>query len=168
MRKLIFFVFVTMTFLAFIAFTATEDIFSQSRTSPNFALHTINGKRLVFYNILKRLPPKGIIILNFTSIYCKPCIREIPELLSISGRGGSRIKLLCIYAESGKSVRDNARQLGVLDRACVDPFGALRSKFSVEKIPVTILIDKSRTILGRFEGYTESNIRSIKRIVIGK
>jgi thiol-disulfide isomerase/thioredoxin len=168
MRRLIFFVFVTMTFLTFIAFTAIKDIFSQSRVVPNFALHTIDGKRLVFYNILKKLPPKGIVILNFTSIYCKPCRREIPELLNISRKGGSRIKLICIYAESGKPASDNARELGVLDRACVDPFGAIRSRFVVEKIPVTILIDKSRTILGRFEGYTEDNIQSIKGIVIGR
>jgi thiol-disulfide isomerase/thioredoxin len=168
MRRPVLFIFVTMTFIAFIAFTATKDIFSQKQGVPNFALHTINGKRLVFYNILKKLPPKGIVILNFTSIYCKPCRKEIPELLSISGKGGSRIKLICIYAESGRPVSDNARELGVLDRACVDPFGAIRSRFVVEKIPVTILIDKSRTILGRFEGYTEDNIRSIRGIVIGR
>jgi thiol-disulfide isomerase/thioredoxin len=168
MRRVVFFVFVTMIFPAFIALTAGKDIFSQSREAPNFALHSVMGKRFVFYDILKKLPPKGIVILNFTSVYCKPCRREIPELLSISGRGGSRIKLICVYAESGKAVSDSARELAVLDRACVDPFGAIRSKFEVKKIPVTILIDKSRTILGRFEGYTEDNIRLIKKIVIGK
>jgi thiol-disulfide isomerase/thioredoxin len=167
MRRAVFFVYVTMVFLAFSIFNSTKDIFPQSRKAPNFAVHSVSGKRFVFYNILKSLPPRGIVIVNFTSIYCKPCRREIPELLSISGKGGRAVRLVCIYAESGKPVSENARELGVLE-AYVDPFGSIRSKFEVKKIPVTILIDKSRTILGRFEGYTESNIKSIKRIVIGK
>lgn len=167
MRRAVLFVFVTMAISAYIIFTASGDICSQSRSVPNFAMYNVTGKRFVFYNILKKLPPRGIVILNFTSIYCKPCRREIPELLSISGKGGKKIRLVCIYAESGKPVSENARELGVLE-AYVDPFGALRSKFNVKKIPVTILIDKSRTILGRFEGYTESNIQSIKKIVIGR
>lgn len=168
MRRAVLFVFVTMAISAYIIFTASGDICSQSRSVPNFAMYNVTGKRFVFYNILKKLPPGGIVILNFTSIYCKPCRREIPELLSISGKGGSAVRLVCIYAESGKPVSENARELGVLDRAYVDPFGAVRSKFDVKKIPVTILIDKSHTILGRFEGYTESNIKSIKKIVIGR
>jgi thiol-disulfide isomerase/thioredoxin len=167
MRRFVFFIYVTMTFSAFVVLTATKDIFPQSRKAPNFAVHSVSGKRFVFYNILKNLPPRGIVIVNFTSVYCKPCRREIPELLSISRKGGRAVRLVCIYAESGKPVSENARELGVLE-AYVDPFGSIRSKFDVKKIPVTILIDKSRSILGRFEGYTDGNIKSIKRIVIGR
>ncbi len=166
-RRAVLIAYVTMAFAACIAFTATRDIFSQSRKAPNFAVYSVSGKRFVFYNILKKLPSRGMVILNFTSVYCKPCRREIPELLSISERGGRALRLVCIYAESGKPVSENARELGVLE-AYVDPFGTMRSKFGVKKIPVTILIDRSRTIMGRFEGYTKSNIKSIKKIVIGK
>jgi thiol-disulfide isomerase/thioredoxin len=125
MRRVVFFIYVTMLFSASIALTATKDIFPKVSKAPNFAVHSVSGKRFVFYDILKRLPPKGIVIVNFTSIYCKPCRREIPELLSISRKRGRAIKLICIYAESGKPVSENARELNVLDRAYVDPFGSI-------------------------------------------
>ncbi len=167
MRKIILILNEIIIFSTVIVFTASTDIFSQIKTAPNFALYNINGKRFVFYNILEMLPPKGIVILNFTSIYCKPCRKEIPELLSISGKS-NRVKLICIYAESGDPVKDNSRELNVSGKSYVDPFGSIRLKFNVNSIPVTFIIDKSCTILGRFEGYTESNILSIKRLVVGK
>jgi len=167
MRKIILIVNEIVIFSTITLFTTSTGIFSQIKTAPNFALYNINGKRFVFYNILGMLPQKGIVILNFTSIYCKPCRKEIPELLSISERS-NRVKLICIYAESGDPVKDNARELNVSGKSYVDPFGSIRLKFNVKKIPVTFIIDKSRTILGRFEGYTEENLISIRRIIVGK
>ena len=130
----------------------------------NFVLYDAHGKRCIFYDIVKTLPAKGVLILNFTSIHCKPCKKEIPELLEISKKAGSRVKLVCIYAESGESVKQSAAGLGVLSNAYVDPFGKIQKIFNAKEKPVTFIINKRNIIRGKFVGYTAENIDGIKKL----
>jgi len=41
----------------------------------------------------------------------------------------------------------------------------VRAKYGVKKFPVTIVINKKRQVLGRFEGYTPENIAAIRKLV---
>jgi len=61
--------------------------------APNTALYDMAGKRHVLYAVLDALPDDGLAMINFTSIHCKPCKKEIPELLRIVGTSG-RTRLL--------------------------------------------------------------------------
>ncbi len=131
----------------------------------NFVLYSVQGKRCIFYDIVKALPAKGLLILNFTSVYCKPCKKEIPELLEISEKAGNWASLVCIYAEAGDPVKKSAGELGILSKTYVDPFGKIRKSFNVKKIPVTFVIKKN-IIKGRFVGYTKENIKAIKELVL--
>ncbi len=137
----------------------------QAQEAPNVPLYDLTGGRHILFSIIDSLPEGGIAILNFTSIYCKPCKKEIPELLAIAG-SSRKIKLLCIYAENAKLSSQSAGELGVYDRAYVDPLGAVQQKFGVKKYPVTVLINKKKQIVGRYEGYSEKNIEAIKRAVL--
>lgn len=132
--------------------------------SPNVPLYDLTGGRHILYSIIDSLPDGGIAILNFTSVYCKPCKKEIPELQGIV-EGSKKIKLLCIYAEAAKLASQSAGELGVYDHSYVDPLGSVQMKFGVKKYPVTILVNKKRQIIGRFEGYSEKNIEAIKKTV---
>jgi thiol-disulfide isomerase/thioredoxin len=140
-------------------------ICSDNIKAPNFIVYDINGKRNIFYNILNMLTENRILILNFTSVYCAPCRMEIPELLGISKNEVDRVKLIFIYAEIGKPVKKNASLFGIQNMAYVDPFGKIRRLFSVKKFPITILINRKRKLLARFEGYSKENISTIKEII---
>lgn len=134
----------------------------------DFAIYNIKGERFIFYDMLRKLPIGGSFIINFTSIYCKPCKKEIPELSSILSKSSKPVRLICIYSEIGEPVKKLAKELGVFDQAYVDPFGNIRKLFSISKIPVTIIIKKDHTISARFEGYSKENIVQIEKIVNDK
>jgi thiol-disulfide isomerase/thioredoxin len=137
----------------------------QSGKIENFAIYNIQGKRCIFYDIVNSLPENGILILNFTSIKCKPCRKEIPELVSSTSKSGNSAKIMFIYAENAALAQPGAAELGITDRAYVDPFGNIQKIFGVKKIPATIIISKNYIQLCRFDGYTRENIRGIEKVV---
>jgi thiol-disulfide isomerase/thioredoxin len=149
--------------IVFAVFLVTLTVASES-SAPNFAFYRHDGARHVFYQILDSLPEGGMALLNFTSVTCKPCKKEIPELKGITDFAGGRLRLLCVYSEQGDEVRACAAELKVLEHAFVDPMGTVRKSFGVEKIPTTIIVGKDRTVLGRFVGYTPENIELIRAI----
>ncbi len=141
---------------------------SQNNKAADFVLYRVDGKRTVFYDHLGSLPKNGVLLVNFTSIYCKPCRKEIPELVRITGKAGDRAKLICIYSESSNQVKGIASELNILDKTFVDPFGNIQKQYDVKKIPVTYIIGKNHTILGRYDGYSDENIKNIESIVLTK
>jgi thiol-disulfide isomerase/thioredoxin len=134
--------------------------------APDFVVYDTNGKRHVLYDMLAKLPQSGLFVINFTSIHCKPCKKEIPELSGIVAKAGSTANLICIYSETGEPVKKLAEELDVADRAYVDPFGNIQKLYGVKKIPVTVIIGKNHRIQGRFEGYSTTNIKQIEKIVL--
>ena len=83
---------------------------SQHGKAEDFVLYSIDGKRTVFYEMLQSLPGDGMRLVNFTSLYCKPCRREIPQLVRIAAGAPARAKLVIVYAEgaAGAAARDRA------------------------------------------------------------
>jgi thiol-disulfide isomerase/thioredoxin len=132
---------------------------------PNFVLYDIRGKRNIFYRIVEKIPGNGMVILNFTSVHCKPCRNEIPELIRIKRKAGHRVKLLVIYSEGSKSAEESASSLGAGEYAYVDPFQAIHGKFNVKTVPVTLIVNRQKKILGRFTGYTVENVKEIRKII---
>jgi thiol-disulfide isomerase/thioredoxin len=147
---------------------AQAHLYPQGEKAANVAIYHVDGKRSVLYGLLKDLPRDGVLILNFTSVHCKPCKKEIPELARIAATHPGRVVLICLYAETGDPVRESAASLGVLPNAYVDPLSSVQAEFNVKSYPVTVLIAGDGAILGRFEGYTRKNIQDIETITGGK
>lgn len=154
--------------IAFLIICASLNSHAQQPKVENFVVYTSEGKRCIFYDLFTELPKNGVLLVNFTSVYCKPCKKEIPQLAAIADRSKGNARLICIYAEGGKPVKENASSLGIKDRAYVDPFGNIQKQCAVSRYPVTFVIDCSHTILSRFDGYTEENIRQIEKLVLGR
>jgi thiol-disulfide isomerase/thioredoxin len=133
--------------------------------STNFALFNTEGERKVFYHLLEKLPENGIIILNFTSVHCKPCEEEIPELEKIASEYKKKTMLMVIFAESGEMVNKKVQKLGITGEVFVDPLSTVQRKFSVKGYPQTVLVAKNKEILGSFFGYNIKQIYKIQSIV---
>jgi thiol-disulfide isomerase/thioredoxin len=134
------------------------------REAPNVPLYDLGGKRQILYAMADELPDGGVIILNFTSVNCKPCKKEIPELLSMAG-SSKKVRLIFVYAEGSQEAFPHAKEMNILRNACVDPLVAVQMKYGVKKYPVTVIISKDYRVLGRFEGYTNANIEKIRSLI---
>lgn len=133
--------------------------------AENFVLYSTGGERRIFHTMTGKLPSGGIIIVNFTSIHCLPCRKEIPELVSMREQHGDKLSLICIFGETGEPVKKLAIELGVPDRAYVDPLGSINRLFNIKSIPTTILVDGKNRVLGRFVGYNHKNMEAIRQLV---
>jgi thiol-disulfide isomerase/thioredoxin len=135
----------------------------RAEEAPNVPLYDLDGSRHVLHAMAGELPEGGVIILNFTSVNCAPCRREIPELLAIAGNS-KKVRLVLVYAETAREPEPHARSFGARDRAFVDPLGAVQAAYGVKRHPVTLVIDGNGRIAGRFEGYTPANMEAIGRL----
>ncbi|MFH0976839.1 MAG: thioredoxin-like domain-containing protein [Spirochaetota bacterium] len=153
---------------AIFLYMVTSAFSAEKLTIQDFVIYTALGERHIFSEVISELPDNTLLIINFTSINCKPCRKEIPELREFHTQHPKQAKLIYIYAEAGKPVQENAKSLGVLNIAYVDPFGKAREIFFVKSVPTTILINKNKNIVARFDGYTEKNMNDIKAILLEK
>lgn len=160
----IFFLILLITVMIYTGYR--QGTAQSGKRAENFVVYSIDGKRNIFYEMSNSLPKNGVIILNFSSIHCRPCRKEITELVRIMKKSSGRARFICVYAEGGLEVKENASSLGILNMAYVDPFGNIRNQFTVNKIPVTIIISKEYRIVDRFEGYSEDNIKKIEKLVL--
>ncbi|MFH0975697.1 MAG: TlpA disulfide reductase family protein [Spirochaetota bacterium] len=138
----------------------------ENKKIPDFPVFDVYDNRHSILDLLKDLPDKGYLILNFTSMFCKPCKKEIPELMNISDKFKNRIKIIYIYSEiNNKEVINDALKLGIknneLINVCTDLFSTIKKEQNVKSVPYTILISKNGDVLNRIEGYTEKNIKII-------
>jgi thioredoxin-related protein len=146
-------------------FSMQSIIFSQNNPIEDFAIYSVSGERIIFSEMLASLPDNGFLIINFTSVNCIPCKKEIPELKELIIKYKNKAKLICVYSEAGKPVQDLAESLGVIDIAFVDPFGKVQSIFAIKSVPVTILFSKKSLIIQRLEGYTQKNMKALEEVL---
>ncbi len=169
MKKSIYCKCILKLLLPFILIVITADFSdAKMKTTPNFVLYDIKGNRNIFYDLIGKIPDKGYGILNFTSVNCLPCRKEVPELVSIKEKAKNKVMLFIIYSEGSKPAGESASTLGALKYAYADPFKTIHGKFNIKKVPVTVIINNNKKILGWFEGYTESNIEKIMKIINGR
>lgn len=157
MKKIILY-----SFYLFIAFNLFSLVLAENNFTEDFAIYTAKGERRIFSEILSSLPDAGVLLINFTSVDCKPCRKEIPELRELEIKYKDRAKLICVYSEVGKSVQKLSETLGVLDCSFVDPFGKIQRLFTVKSVPVTFLINKKSQIIYRLDGYTKDNMKDLE------
>jgi thiol-disulfide isomerase/thioredoxin len=128
----------------------------------NFALYDVEGNRQVFYGILKENPNK-IFVLNFTSVDCVPCKKEIPELIELEKKT-PQVKLFCIFNEAGNIAKPVAKSLG-LQTSYSDPVENIQKIFGVKSYPTTVVLGKQVKILATLVGYNEENTKQLRKLL---
>ena len=157
--------FITLIFIILFLYT---DILSQRKKIHNFPIYSVDKKRYILYELLKSLPKDGFLLMNFTSVYCMPCKKEIPVLLKIKENSERELKLIFIYSEyDRKLVKNDADSMGIRKSAFIDLFGTIKSEFNIKMIPYTILVNRDGYIIGKYKGYNKKNINNIKKLIKG-
>lgn len=125
-----------------------------ARRAPDFALPGLHGETIKLSDYRGK-----IVVLNFWTQTCQPCVEEMPDLAEFAEMTKARpdVALLTISADESA---DAARQFYVAQFGKEPPFpvamdpnrDVIRGAFGTTLFPETWVIDKDGVIVARFDG----------------
>jgi len=131
------------------ATTARRHTVSKGTMAPDFALTTLDGKKLNFASY------KGkVVVLDFWATWCVPCRAEIPGFIALQKKyGGRGLQFI------GISMDDNVKPVQAFYRkfAMNYPVAVGNAKLAevyggILGLPVTFVIDREGWIFAKHEG----------------
>jgi len=128
-----------------------------NRTAPDFELNALGGKRVKLSSYRGR-----VVILNFWTKTCKPCMEEMPALARLAKSLSGRKDLALITISTDESLEDAKATLNAVlgenpsFEVLLDPEGeVVREKYGTKLYPETWFIDTEGVIRARFDGPRE-------------
>ncbi len=153
--------------ILFIYLLISVSLFSQD-IIPNFPLTRLdNGKVFAMHKEVSSLEEGSILVLNFTQSTCKPCKKEIPELLSLS-KSNPKMKLVLVFiGDIDREVVRTLKELNVPSETLVllDRLETCFEKLGFRGVPHTFIINKNKSILSRIEGYNDDNMGKLRSLL---
>ncbi|HEX7877966.1 MAG TPA: redoxin domain-containing protein, partial [Candidatus Eisenbacteria bacterium] len=120
---------------------------------PELVVRDIAGKEVSLHALLA----KGPVLLNFWALWCKPCLKEIPELVKLQENYAARgFSLMLVNGDSPSDlarVAPFARARKMAGPVVTDVDGALRRRFQANAFPTSILLDRSGRTAWSAQGY---------------
>ena len=137
----------------------------------SIALADLEGQPYAFEQLRGRL-----VLVNFWLTTCDPCLEELPALLELALRLGTRGMALVLVAtdKDAKTVKDfiakvpRLRSLPPNAFILHDPTGALARKLGTEKYPETYLIQPDGAWGGRVVGARTWTERGVVDCLVGR
>jgi len=142
--------FITIVFVLSLTFFHADSVFAKTPSpAPDFTLSDISGKPVK----LSQFRGKAV-ILNFWSIWCGPCLAEMPSLnkLYLEFQDKGLIVLAIAEDPAEKPVKSYIQEKGIAFPILMDKDRKVYLKYSLFGIPVTFLIDKKGLIAEKFIG----------------
>lgn len=148
-----------LLFLSLI-FWSTDYSFSKTNSvAPDFTLNAICGKRVTLSQFRGK-----VVILNFWSIWCGPCLVEMPSLnkLYLEFKNKGLVVIAVAEDPAEKPVRSYIQEKSLAFPVLMDKERKVYFKYSLFGIPVTFLIDKKGVIVEKFIGERDWSSPQIK------
>ena len=67
----------------------------------DWTLDTATGETVNFHETLE----KGPVVINFWATWCKPCLKEMPQMNRLAGEYAGRVTFMAINADASKALR---------------------------------------------------------------
>ena len=118
---------------------------------PQFDLKTIYGKNVNLADY------KGkVVVLNVWATWCRPCVAEIPELITAQNAlKNSDVRVIGVAVDGGnvdlKKFLDKIRASGF--ETLIDSKQAIPGKMGVSVVPTNFIIDGNGNLVAYAEGY---------------
>lgn len=132
----------------------SPDYAGRNRTAPDFELPTLDGSKVRLSDYRGK-----VVILNFWSKTCKPCIDEMPSLNDLGTILRERDDIVLLTITTDESSQDATSTLNSILRSTgnfvtmVDPGGeVVAGKFGSKLYPETWFIDAQGVIRARIDG----------------
>lgn len=121
----------------------------EDKLAPDFLLETLDGSDMR----LSDLRGKAVVI-NFWATWCKPCRKEIPELVAAYEAYRERgLIILGVNMQEGKSiVRPFAEDFGMNFPILIDRDGEVGGSYRLLGLPTTYFVDRAGVVRSVFTG----------------
>lgn len=131
--------------------------------APDFTLNDINGNKVTLSQFRGK-----VVILNFWSIWCGPCVAEMPSLDNLYRESKDKgLVVIAIAVDNPeKAVRSFIEEKKLTFLVLLDKDKKVYFKYSLYGIPVTLLIDRKGFIAEKFIGERDWNSPEMKEKVI--
>jgi thiol-disulfide isomerase/thioredoxin len=130
---------------------------ARDRRAPDFELSTMSGGKARLSDFRGK-----VVILNFWTKSCQPCLEEMPSLVELAKLLGSRPNVALVTITTDDTAEDAKNTLtSVLGGlppfpVLIDPDGTIvNGKFGTKLYPETWFIDAQGVIRARFDGARE-------------
>ena len=134
-------------------------------TIPDFSFFDVDGKRHFISEFKGKL-----LIINFWATWCKPCVKELPQLDKLPDIiGEDEIKVIAISIDSAIDVNKISKFIEKLElshiKAYQDKELESYTKIKIFGIPTSIIVDKNLQAHYKISGYIDwSNLEIISFI----
>ena len=122
---------------------------NKSSLAPDFSLDNMSGKKVTLTQFRGK-----VVILNFWSIWCGPCLAEMPSLnkLYLEFKDKGIVVIAVAEDPAEKPVKSYVQEKSIAFPILMDRDKKVYFKYSLFGIPVTFLIDKKGVIVEKFIG----------------
>lgn len=131
---------------------------------PDLLGTSIDGKEISLSTFRK----KSFVLLDFWATWCVPCLKMMPHLKNLYQKYHLKgLEIISISSslndDKGKWKKAVKKEsmlswINLFSEGSYTNGADLGIKYGVTKLPTTILIDKEGTIIGRYVGYSESDL----------
>ncbi len=143
----------------------TPTLLQPGTSAPTFSLPSLSQDRvsLRLYCGDTLLKPhvnniRHVVVLSFWATYCKPCQKEIPELMKFAEKhSGDSVKILCVSIDKegeqivGPFVKEKGYSVAVL----LDPYRKTADRYGVASLPALFILDGRGIIRYASVGFDE-------------
>jgi peroxiredoxin len=138
---------------------------SRDRRMPNFALQTRGGDRWSM-----RAQRGTVVVLNFWSITCPPCLEEMPSLVELAEllEGRDDISLVAVSTDRNWQAVDSAVPPESKLTVLLDPGGEIaRNRLGTRLYPETWVVDRDGVIRLRVDGARDWSSALVMNVLEG-
>jgi len=121
----------------------------EGRLAPNFLLETLDGKEMRLNDLRGQA-----VVINFWATWCRPCRKEIPELVAAYNSYRERgLVILGVNLQEGKGiVRPFAEDFGMNFPILIDRDGEVGDEYRILGLPTTYFVDRGGVVRSVFTG----------------
>lgn len=126
---------------------------SSRPTIPSVSLLDLSGNPVP----VESLVGHPLLLVSLMATWCRPCLREIPSLVSLSRQMGGRLAVAgVVEGKADRSVLDKlSRRYGKRYLLRLDPTMRFASGLHVHALPQSFLVDSRGKIVSRVEGQVD-------------
>lgn len=133
-------------FFLFTLFLIISNLYSQSKSVPDFKLETITGEKVSLYELLK----SGPVYINFWAMWCVPCRSELKVIQQIYDEFKDKsVSVVTINIDSPRSsskVKSFISGQKYTFPVLLDPNQEVFKKLNGNSLPYSLLIDQEGNI----------------------